>query len=368
MTISSFVFADSALASDLLEYEVGFSIVEAATANAVLALKYTPDGGLPTQQAIANTIFGVSVVYHIDVIERAVASIAQKLGFGEAQTFHVVATDAIKATLAYAYEAHAVARDVLAPQVSHQSSLTDHAVARSVATIMNNLGASTSAIASDHVVFSHTAVAAIADSAVATVLLLEKKVLNAALIESALHTDAFMTNFIYNVSLHENVKAQVVNQEPGQSTVSTWAINTRTNAVTQYDNWSFNSFAAMGRKYIAADETGIYELNGPRDVTDNVVADMQGGFFQPADGKLAGFKGVYLAATGQGVWRLVLTAGDGREYVYERYSNPALMTTKMEVGKGLRSRYFGWELINADGQDFDLDRLEFVPMMSERRI
>lgn len=359
-------FADGALASDLLTYTVGFSATESATASDVLTFEYFPDGS-PADKAIAHATFGIAVTYHLFVTEKATASAKQKVSFVQSNTFHVTASDALVATIAHNTLEKAFAHSVLAAEVTYRTDLAGRAVARDLLDVVSGAQVQGSAVAHDSVVFSYSAGMSIVEHVLATALLAEKKVLNAALIESALHTDAFMTNFIYNVSVVEKVKAQVVNQEPG-STVSTWAINTRTNAVSQYDNWSFNSFAQMGRKYVAADETGIYELNGPRDVTDSIIADMQGGFFQPADGKLAGFKGVYLAATGQGVWRLILTAGDGREYVYERYSNPALMTTKMEVGKGLRSRYFGWELVNADGQDFDLDRLEFVPMISGRRI
>ena len=62
-----------------------------------------------------------------------------------------------------------------------------------------------------------------------------------------------------------------------------------------------------------------------------------------------------------------IIAGDGREYVYKFVSQPGLMTTKVNVGKGLRARYFQFEL-QSTGPDFDLDSIEFVPMMGQRRV
>lgn len=179
--------------------------------------------------------------------------------------------------------------------------------------------------------------------------------------------DAGLCNFIYNTGLSDEVVAEITYQQPGD-TVATWAINTRTTAVTQYTNFSYNSFAPMGRKFLAANEDGLYELNGARDDTADVIGRIAGGFFPPSDGKLGGFKGVYLAANSAATWFLKLEAGDGRVYHYKRVSRPGKQNTKIDVGKGLRSRYFAWELIAADGQDFDLDGLEFVPMVSGRRI
>jgi hypothetical protein len=44
-----------------------------------------------------------------------------------------------------------------------------------------------------------------------------------------------------------------------------------------------------------------------------------------------------------------------------------MRSTKFHMGKGQRSRYFAFELISA-GQDFDLDTLEFVPLVVQRRV
>lgn len=147
----------------------------------------------------------------------------------------------------------------------------------------------------------------------------------------------------------------------------TWAINTRTNAITEYSNYAFNSFAQMGLKYVAASADGIYELDGDDDDGVDIVAEIQSGLMRLNATKLAGLKGVYLALRGGGQFFLKLIAGDGRQYVYEVVAQPDLMTTKINVGKGLRSTFIGFNLKSV-GQDFDLDALEFVPMLSDRRV
>ena len=180
-------------------------------------------------------------------------------------------------------------------------------------------------------------------------------------------SDADVLRMIYQGDLLEDMTVNVLYQSPGGATTA-FAINTRTGAVTEYDNFNFNSFATIGRKYIAAASDGLYELNGPTDNGLATVSDIMGGFFQPAGGHLAGLKGVYLGQSGTGYWLLKLETGDGREYVYQRLSNPGLMTTKFNIGKGINARYIGWELTNVEGQDFDIESIEFVPMVRQRRI
>ena len=150
-------------------------------------------------------------------------------------------------------------------------------------------------------------------------------------------------------------------------TVTTWAINTRTNAVTEYDNYGFNSFAPMGRRYLAANSSGIYELDGDTDAGTAIIAEAQSGLARLNGTKMSGLKGAYLAVRGGGRFYVKLISGDGREYIYEAIAQPGLMTTKINVGKGLRTSYIAFNLQN-EGQDFDLDEIEFVPMLSDRRV
>jgi hypothetical protein len=150
-------------------------------------------------------------------------------------------------------------------------------------------------------------------------------------------------------------------------TTTSWAVNTRTNAVTEYLNYNFSSFALMGNRYIAANSSGLYELDGDTDNGAPIIAELCGGFFQLNEKKLFGIKGAYIALRGSGRFFLKLISGDGREYIYELRFQPNLMTTKVKVGKGLRTTYLAFDLVT-EGQDFDFDSLEFIPMVSGRRV
>jgi hypothetical protein len=149
--------------------------------------------------------------------------------------------------------------------------------------------------------------------------------------------------------------------------VTTWAVNTRTNAVTEYTNFDFNSFAQLGTKYVATSPSGVYELGGDTDAGESVIADVVSGLLQINGTKLSGLKGVYIAMRGTGEVYLKIIVGGGRSYTYLATIQPGLVNTKIKVGKGIRARYISFQLTTT-GQDFDLDTMEFVPMLSDRRV
>jgi hypothetical protein len=215
--------------------------------------------------------------------------------------------------------------------------------------------------------YAFTANSQIVEALSLAVDLTENLVMRLALTEVVDVDDATLLKFIYSGVITEDIVMELLYQSPGGS-ITTWAINTRTNAVTEYRNFAFNSFASIGRKYLAADRSGLYELNGDKDNGSPILAAMGGGYFQPNGSKFAGLKGVYLGMAGPGAYLLKIITGDGIERVYRSNLNPGLMTTKVNMGKGIKARYFGWELINEGGQDFDFDQIEFVPMMSGRRV
>lgn len=147
---------------------------------------------------------------------------------------------------------------------------------------------------------------------------------------------------------------------------TTWAMNTRTGAVTEYSNFAFNSFAAIDGKYLGASSAGLYELDGNTDAGTSIVAKIKSGFAQFAGTHHTLFKAAYLGVRGEGSFVLKVISGEGQEYIYS-VSTRNRRSTKVHMGRGLRARYFAFELISA-GQDFDLDTIEFVPLVAQRRV
>ena len=151
---------------------------------------------------------------------------------------------------------------------------------------------------------------------------------------------------------------------------TTWAINTRTNAVTEYQNWAFNSFAKIGHKYLGANSSGLYELDGSTDSGANIATTVQSGLMQLGGSRLVSFKCAYLGMMARDDAStdvfLRLETGDGQQFTYA--VRPKYMeTARVNMGKGLRARYFSWTLTTVS-VDYDLHSIEFVPLVAQRRI
>jgi hypothetical protein len=182
-------------------------------------------------------------------------------------------------------------------------------------------------------------------------------------------TDAEILNMIYNVEVDNFIDLSALYVSP-DGNFTTFAINTRTASVTEYQNYAFNSFAQMGRKFIAASSSGIYELDGDQDPgAVNITTAMRSGFFAPNASKFTSFRNIYVGIRANDDAKdflLKLVDSYGREYIYSFRPNDNA-TTKINTGKGLRARFFSFELVTP-GPDFDLSFVEFRPIMLKRRV
>lgn len=183
--------------------------------------------------------------------------------------------------------------------------------------------------------------------------------------ESVELTAEEVVSMLFQPELLEDVQIEAGYIAPNGS-FTTWAMNARTAAVTEYRNYEFNSFAKLGDRYVAASADGLYELLGDDDDGDDIIARLVGGFMQFGGTKLSRLSAAYIAARGEGTFVLKIETADGEVYNYS-VDTRDMRSTKFHMGKGQRARYFAFELISA-GQDFDLDTLEFVPVVVQRRV
>jgi hypothetical protein len=170
---------------------------------------------------------------------------------------------------------------------------------------------------------------------------------------------------LFNPTLVDGIEITGGYLEPNGA-FTAWSMNTRTGAVTEYGDFAFNSFAALGYRYLGASPDGLYELVGETDDGDDIIADIAGGYMQFGGTQLSRLKEAYLATIGEGRFVLKIVTADGGTYSYGVDARSG-RNTKVHMGKGMRARYFAWELTST-GQNFDLDTLEFVPLVVQRRV
>jgi hypothetical protein len=180
--------------------------------------------------------------------------------------------------------------------------------------------------------------------------------------------DTQLLHAIFKGTLSDTIQVSAAYVGP-EGLYTSWCVNTRNSDVTEYQNWAFNCFAQMGDQYVGGNRNGLYQLSGSRDDGANILAHLKSGIIQFASSKLTGFKALYigmLRTKSEDNFFFKLNTADGRSYTYAVKPQPET-TAKITVGKGIRARYFSFELIT-NGMDFDLESIEFVPMVAGRRV
>jgi len=135
-----------------------------------------------------------------------------------------------------------------------------------------------------------------------------------------------------------------------------YVLNTENSAITEYDNFPFNSFCTFKGKHLAAGSNGITLLEGNKDNSTDIKAYLNVG---NNDFDLPNIKKVtdaYLSMKGDGSYYLTVTSDDGtpHSYLLSATTGDRIKNLKTNVGKGKKGRYFELELSNIAGADFEL--------------
>lgn len=157
-------------------------------------------------------------------------------------------------------------------------------------------------------------------------------------------------------------------------TIYGYVCNAETKAFTSYANYPFNSFAKIGHDYYGVADDGLYLLDGDDDGGEPIEASIRTALTTLGTSKMKRLPSVYLgmSADGRMVMKAITTSHDGSKredwYALEERPATAVRETRVKLGRGLKSVYWGFELVNVDGADFALDAMQLFPMILERRL
>lgn len=154
---------------------------------------------------------------------------------------------------------------------------------------------------------------------------------------------------------------------------SVWAVNTDLIAASEYEQFPFNSFAFAGRRYLAASADGIYELTGEDDDGVEIEAYIRTGLLDLGTTALKQVIRAYLGYTSSGKLLLKTFTTDGGQKVERWYelterTADAIREARVKFGKGVKSRYWQFEIKSLEGSDFSIDQLQVLPLMLSRRV
>ena len=187
----------------------------------------------------------------------------------------------------------------------------------------------------------------------------------------------FLASAVVDIDASGVLAGQVVKSIAGVPTVMpgvdpdarVWVVNTDTGASVQYDDYGFNSFFERDGEYFGVAEDGIYKLSGTTDagVPIESLIDYGTSTFGTAHRKR--LMNVYAGVSSTNRMLLKVSV-DGDTYIYEARSSESghLQHHRFDLGRGLAGTHWRLQLLNKSGCDFDLESVEFEPVILSRKI
>lgn len=153
----------------------------------------------------------------------------------------------------------------------------------------------------------------------------------------------------------------------------TYVLQTERQALTKYTNFPFNSFAVFAGRYLGAGPDGIFELTGDTDAGTAIQAVARFGVTDLGSSRVKRVNHVYIGMRApQGkkamLLRVLTNETQQRDYGVKASISAGLHTTRVDLGQGVESRYWQFELRNRDGVDFSVDTVEVAPTPTRRRM
>lgn len=187
------------------------------------------------------------------------------------------------------------------------------------------------------------------------------------LIAEAIETEnSTVASSVYSVALSEIVSVLSAMIKSGDQIV--WVTNAESGANWTYDSWSFASLVEWNGKYFGAGPTGLYELSGDTDDGEPIEASILTGKSDLGTVQHKRMPYVYVGASSDNGLQLLVHTDNGETNTYTVTAAELMGNSRTAIGKGLRSKYWQFEITNVDGGDFELESFEMRPDATIRRI
>ncbi|MGL4233693.1 MAG: hypothetical protein ACRDAM_00250 [Casimicrobium sp.] len=141
-----------------------------------------------------------------------------------------------------------------------------------------------------------------------------------------------------------------------------WTASTDTFAMSRYTAFRFNSVAVIDGKLIAAGDGGLYELTGGLDGAQPITALLKSGLSDAGDPQQKRVREVFFGYEADATLSAKVSGtgtGDELGYMYQLPAKTAdaAIANRLKVGRGMRSRYWRFEISNPSGEDFKISEI-----------
>ena len=152
--------------------------------------------------------------------------------------------------------------------------------------------------------------------------------------------------------------------------MNTYQLNLKNSAITEFENYDFNSIATDGVDYYGASDNGIFFLSGETDNGTLIASKIRTGTHDFETSFLKRYLAVYLGVISEAAISFKIVPDDNIAYSYalDNDGQPQAHTVKINTGKGMKTRYITVELTNTDGGYFEISSIEFLFDILSRRV
>ena len=143
-------------------------------------------------------------------------------------------------------------------------------------------------------------------------------------------------------------------------TGSAFVMNARTGALTQYSNFSFNSFAVFNGEQIAAGPAGLYALTGDTDAGTPIEMVMTTPISNFGVACLTRVREAFICYRSAGRAELHVKGDDGDWLIYQMdETRPSgIYRNRVKTSRGIKASYWQFSVKNVAGADLAIDSIE----------
>ncbi len=151
--------------------------------------------------------------------------------------------------------------------------------------------------------------------------------------------------------------------------VLTQVTNTHTNTVTTFGGYAFNSMVAFQGLYLGAGDDGLFQLDDDASV-EMPVANVATGdlhFNSEMQKRISDFF-ISMRADGDITLRVYVDESLAYEYLLSPLDIETIKQRRSLIGKGLKGKYWRFELENSGGDHFEFDAFNVAAVLLGRRL
>lgn len=191
--------------------------------------------------------------------------------------------------------------------------------------------------------------------------------LSAEMLSTATMTSLWSLESIQQAIMRSVAYASSITGVPGGD-METWVINMESLGSTSYSAYAFNSYATIAGRHYGASSAGLFELAGDTDDGDPIRAGFSPGKLDFGTSAKKTVDAVYVGMSANGNLFIKLEA-EGQTLVYKTDTfSDEMKQQRVQLGRGLRTSYVTPYIYNEDGQDFEIDSLEFMVVPLTKKV